>query len=571
MTTYKPHITDVKKGEVEDIKRLFNEYPVAGIVNLENLPTLQLQRIKKSLKGKIILKHAKKRFMQIAFDQLQDKKNITELKEKLKGVPAIIFTKEDPFNLFKLLKKSQSAAAAKPGQEAPEDLKFPAGPTSFTPGPMIGELGQLGLKTEIVDGKIHVGEEKVLVKEGEIISAKIAELLAKIGIEPMKVGLNLTFTYENGEILGKEVLGVDEEEYIQNIKTAHSESLSLALAIGYATPETVKLLVSKGAREALALAKEANIQTSETVKEQLAEAESAAKAIEAQVPVTSVEEKKEEKPAEEPKHEPVEEKKEEPKLVEESKPEETPAEEPKPESKEEVKKESKEKPKEETSEEKKEEHLEEKVEEAVEEETKEEPVAQQQEETPKEEVKEEPKQEQQPEKEEVITNAPEEKLEEIRLKDTIQMDEAYRGGKKKGYAILGAKQKASEGMRRKIALSFIPKPSVDRRDVVKLITQRIEPGSKLNTDGAAIYKGIDKYWPVNHTRDLHRKFEFEHTSEIEGTFGNYRTFVRRMYHHHRSTNLEKYVREFCFRFSSPELFKNPLFYLTKSLRLEICC
>jgi|TARA_Y100000310_G_scaffold334233_1_gene413485 large subunit ribosomal protein L10 len=368
MTEYKPHINDRKKGEVEDIKRLFNEYPIAGIVNLENLPTLQLQRIKKSLKGKIILKHSKKRFMQIAFDQLPDKKNITDLKDKLKGVPAIIFTKEDPFNLFKLLKKSQSAAAAKPGQEAPEDLKFPAGPTSFTPGPMIGELGQLGMKTEIVDGKIHVSEEKVLVKEGEIISAKIAELLAKIGIEPMKVGLNLTFTYEKGEILGKEVLGVDEEEYIQNIKVAHSDAFNLALAIGYTTPETVELLVNKGAREALALAKEANIQTSETVKEQLAEAEAAAKTIEAQVPDALAEEKKEE-------------------------------------------------------------HLEEKVEEAIEEESKEEPAPEVKEEPKLEEPKlEEPKQEEikeevKEEQKDVVTNAPEEKLEETVKEEVEKTDE----------------------------------------------------------------------------------------------------------------------------------------------------
>lgn len=67
--------------------------------------------------------------------------------------------------------------------------------------------------------------------------------------------------------------------------------------------------------------------------------------------------------------------------------------------------------------------------------------------------------------------------------------------------------------------------------------------------------------------DIHAKFEFAHTSEIEGMFGIYRTFVRRMYHHHWSINLEEYVREFCFRFSSPELFENPIYYLTKSLSL----
>jgi len=90
----------------------------------------------------------------------------------------------------------------------------------------------------------------------------------------------------------------------------------------------------------------------------------------------------------------------------------------------------------------------------------------------------------------------------------------------------------------------------------------------LQTDGAAIYRGIGNWWPVKHSRDIHRKFEFAHTSEIEGIFGVYRTFVRRMYHHHWSENLAEYVREFCFRFSSPELFENPLFYLQKTLT---CC
>lgn len=66
---------------------------------------------------------------------------------------------------------------------------------------------------------------------------------------------------------------------------------------------------------------------------------------------------------------------------------------------------------------------------------------------------------------------------------------------------------------------------------------------------------------------LHQKVEFAHTSEIEGMFGVYRTFVRRMYHHHRSENLQEYMREFCFRFSLLELFNSPLFYLQKSLSL----
>ena len=149
------------------------------------------------------------------------------------------------------------------------------------------------------------------------------------------------------------------------------------------------------------------------------------------------------------------------------------------------------------------------------------------------------------------------------LERIIQLDEAYF----KNMSLLMAKEKGT----RKLVYEVIPGTSVQRPHAANLLFQKVKPGSELWTDGAAIYKDIGQWWPVEHSRDIHRKFEFEHTSEIEGVFGNYRTFVRRMYHHHWSENLPEYVREFCFRFSSPELFENPLFYLTKSLMLGTTC
>src|SRR5262249_54354776 len=111
----------------------------------------------------------------------------------------------------------------------------------------------------------------------------------------------------------------------------------------------------------------------------------------------------------------------------------------------------------------------------------------------------------------------------------------------------------------------------ERHHATSFLFSFVEPGSQLWTDGGAIYQNISHWWPVEHQRDIHKKFEFAHTAEIEGIFGNYRTFVRRMYHHHWSVNLQDYVREFCFRFSSPELFENPIFYLTKTLSLVTTC
>lgn len=72
---------------------------------------------------------------------------------------------------------------------------------------------------------------------------------------------------------------------------------------------------------------------------------------------------------------------------------------------------------------------------------------------------------------------------------------------------------------------------------------------------------------VEHNVDIHKKFEFGLTSEIEGMFGNLRTFIRRMYHHMTPEQLPELVGEFCLRFSQPEIFDSPQNYLQNCLKL----
>lgn len=145
------------------------------------------------------------------------------------------------------------------------------------------------------------------------------------------------------------------------------------------------------------------------------------------------------------------------------------------------------------------------------------------------------------------------------LEHIVQLDEAFF----RDQVLIMGKQIGT----RKVSFDFIRGVAPQRHHAAYFLYRKVRPGSQLWTDGAAIYKGIGKWWPVEHTRDLHAKFEFAHTSEIEGMCGNLRTFIRRMYHHTSSDKLPEYVREFSFRFSSPELFENPQNYLTKTLTL----
>lgn len=144
------------------------------------------------------------------------------------------------------------------------------------------------------------------------------------------------------------------------------------------------------------------------------------------------------------------------------------------------------------------------------------------------------------------------------LGKVVQLDEAYF----KGWSLVMGKEKGT----RKVAFMLL-QSSVERHHIVQFLEQHVKPRSKLCTDGAWIYRAIQHWWPVTHEWDIHKRFEFGKTSEIEGMFGILRTFIRRMYHHVTPEKLPDYVREFQVRFSSPELFKNPRYYLKKTLSL----
>ncbi len=274
-----------KKDEVQDIKRLIDEYPYFGVVDLENLPALQFQRMRVSLEGKILVKVSKKRLMKLALNDLKDsKKNLEDVKDSLKGMVALIFTKESPFKLYSLLAKSKTRAPAKPGQTAPNDIVIHAGPTPFAPGPVISELASIGIKTSVQEGKLVVKDDVTVVREGEKIKQKVAEILLRLGMEPMEVGLNLIAVYDNGIIYKKDVLAVDEETYYNNIRKASAESIALAMEIGYIVNEIADLFVGKAEREAKAVAKSANLLTSEDVAVMLASAEKEADNISSSMP-----------------------------------------------------------------------------------------------------------------------------------------------------------------------------------------------------------------------------------------------------------------------------------------------
>jgi hypothetical protein len=155
------------------------------------------------------------------------------------------------------------------------------------------------------------------------------------------------------------------------------------------------------------------------------------------------------------------------------------------------------------------------------------------------------------------------------LSGNIQMDEAYFGSFNQQHCLLMAKQTKQTGKPAKLIPRLLPPgKSPSKTDILKFLKDYIEPNSVFNTDGSPLYANIKEYWPLtDHHVDIHADFKFEHTSEIEGTFGNLKPFIKRMYYHISGDKLGSVVAEFCLRFNHPEIFQSPLSFLQNTLRL----
>lgn len=282
----KAHVAGYKKDVVNEYVDLIKKFPIIGAVNMEGLPTPQLQVMRQILRPEVVIRVSKRRLIKLAIEKAKkDVLGIEKLEEHLKGMPALLFAKENPFKLYKKLEKSKSAAPAKAGQEAPRDIIVPAGKTPFAPGPIIGELGSIGIKTGVDAGKVAIKEDSLVAKEGEKIKPRVAELLTRMNILPMEVGLDLVAVFENGMIYTKKVLAIDDVKFAQDLDNAAAWSFNLAVEIGYPTKDTIELIVTKSFTEAKALALDANIVSKEVIEEVLAKAEAQVSSLKSELKV----------------------------------------------------------------------------------------------------------------------------------------------------------------------------------------------------------------------------------------------------------------------------------------------
>ena len=267
------HVAEWKYGEVEQLTNLLTNNKIIGIVEVGGIPAPQMQHMRGNLHGTASIRSAKNSLIFRALDEAEKKvKGLVGLKESVAGQTAVIATDMNPFKLFSQIKATRTMAPAKGGETATYDIKVKAGDTPFKPGPIVGELQKVGIPAAIQEGKVVIKSDKVIVPAGEKIPVGVAQMLTRLEILPIEIGMELHAVFEDGSIFKPDVLDIDMDKFMVQLRQASSNAFGLAIESAWTNELTIKPLLQKAYHHAFVLAMEQNILTNDTVKNLLSKA-----------------------------------------------------------------------------------------------------------------------------------------------------------------------------------------------------------------------------------------------------------------------------------------------------------
>lgn len=273
-TTYPAENTQM----LERVEQLAGEYNTIIVSKLHKVRAGQLMLLRKNFRGQLVMIVAKNKIAQLALERAKIQ-NAEEFVQNLTGQNALIFTNINPFKLYLSLEKSKVNLPARAGDIATDDIIVPSGNTGIAPGPVLSEFKEAGVQTRIESGSIFVARDSVVARPGDVISPKLAGLLSRLNIKPIKAGLSIFLASSEGMLLRQKDISIDLEEYRSDLMNSARLAIGFAVELAYPTKESLPLLISKAFRGAREVSKEAGFITPDNAEFILGSAEAEAQAL----------------------------------------------------------------------------------------------------------------------------------------------------------------------------------------------------------------------------------------------------------------------------------------------------
>lgn len=260
-----PKVSPWKKDTVSSLTDMLSKGGTFAVIDIHGVPAGAMLGMRAGLRSSMNIQVAKKRLMKLAWEATGN--DFSDLEELYASAvqPALVQTDMNSFEVFTQLKKTEAGRAAKPGDVAPHDIIVEKMDTGMPPGPIVGELNSVGIPAKIVKGSVEIQKQVTILKEGEVFEGDLGLMLSKIGINPIVTGLRLCGTIEDGIKFDPPTLDIDYEQFESDLISFCAGAYNLACNIRWFTTQTIPTLLSKASGEALAVALEAAIVTTDTL------------------------------------------------------------------------------------------------------------------------------------------------------------------------------------------------------------------------------------------------------------------------------------------------------------------
>jgi len=255
-------------------EKLVDEYKNVLVVGVDNVGSLQMQKVRIALRGKAVMMMGKNTLMRMIIrEKMVANPKLEALLPFVRGNMGLIFTNDDLSKVRTVVTEYKVPAGAKAQTIAPTDVFVPPGATGLDPG-QTAFFQALNIATKIVKGSIEIVNQVHLIKKGDKITSSAVALLAKLDIKPFFYGIVALSVYENGSVYPAEVLDITQADLLAKFMSGVDKLRALSLAAKWPSELTLSFQIASGFRKLLAL----SLATNYTFKESEAFLKSAATA-----------------------------------------------------------------------------------------------------------------------------------------------------------------------------------------------------------------------------------------------------------------------------------------------------
>eukprot|EP01129_Flabellula_baltica_P011428 TRINITY_DN49_c0_g1_i1.p1 TRINITY_DN49_c0_g1~~TRINITY_DN49_c0_g1_i1.p1 ORF type:complete len:326 (-),score=79.02 TRINITY_DN49_c0_g1_i1:60-1010(-) len=256
-------LTKVRKKNFQDkldfaakLTGFLQEYPVIMTFGCDNISTVQIQEVRRTIRGKGELLFGKNTIIRKTMRKMAEgNPNLQAVVPYVRGNIGLAFTKDHLLDVKNTIQKSSVPAAAKPGMTANCDVFLEKGPTGLEPT-KTAFLQALNIATKINKGQVEILNDVHLITEGDKVGSSQAALCTMLGIKPFSYNFELGTVYDDGQIYDASALNVTVDEIFARFHAGVATVAALSLATGIPTVASFPHSILNGYKNLLAIALE---------------------------------------------------------------------------------------------------------------------------------------------------------------------------------------------------------------------------------------------------------------------------------------------------------------------------